>query len=247
MNPLPGIRVFAAGARLAADRQLLKYTWLPAVLSLAIITGGFLFASSQIDAAAAALRGSLPQWLGFIEWLLVPIAYFVGIAVSAWVFGFVAIILASPFLGMLANAVERKVYGTSPAEAAGLSPTLLESIAREARKLGYHLPRLLIVFIVTLIPIVNLAAPLIWLVFGAWTMAVQFADYAGENRRQPFAQTLVRLRGNRAAALGFGICATLALALPLLNFLLIPVAVSGGTLLWHDSDELNRSASQRIG
>ena len=153
MNPLPGVEAFAAGARLAADRQLLKYTWLPALLSLAIIVGGFMFATSQIDAAAADLGNSLPQWLRFIEWLLLPIAYLVGIAVSAWAFGFVAIILASPFFGTLANAVERMVYGSSPAAEA--SPTLRESIAREARKLGYHLPRLLIVFILTLIPVVN--------------------------------------------------------------------------------------------
>ena len=241
MNPLAGVRAFAAGARLAGDRQLLKYTWLPAVLSLAIITGGFMFASSQIDAAGSALRSSLPQWLGFVEWLLVPILYLFGIAISAWAFGFVAVILASPFLGMLANAVERKVYGSSPADTVGLWPTLLESLAREARKLGYHLPRLLIVFILTLIPVINLAAPLIWLVFAAWTMAVQFCDYPAENRHQPFAETLERLRRNRAAALGFGICASLVLAIPLLNFLLIPVAVSGGTLLWH---ELSHSASQ---
>ena len=89
MNPLAGVRAFTAGARLAGDRQLLKYTWLPAVLSLAIITGGFMFASSQIDVAGSALRSSLPQWLGFVEWLLVPILYLFGIAISAWVMAFV--------------------------------------------------------------------------------------------------------------------------------------------------------------
>ena len=67
---------------------------------------------------------------------------------------------------------------------------------------------------------------------GAWTLAVQFADYPLENRGRPFRDTLTLLRANRAAALGFGACATLALAVPLVNFLLVPVAVAGGTLLW---------------
>lgn len=233
MNPLVGFRAFADGARLATDRRLLRYTLIPATISLLIILIGFSFASELIDEAGKSLRSSLPQWLAFLEWFLIPLLYLLGIALSAWLFGFLAVILASPFLGALANAVERKVYGTAPPDDAGLWRGLLDGLAREGRKLAYHLPRLLIVFVLTLIPVVNLVSPLLWLVFGAWTMAVQFCDYPGENRQQPFSATLAQLRAHRAAALGFGICACLALAVPLLNFLLIPVAVSGGTLLWH--------------
>ncbi len=103
---------------------------------------------------------------------------------------------------------------------------------REGRKLLYHLPRLLIVATLSVIPFINTFAPLLWLVFGAWTLAVQFADYPAENRGLPFADTLERLRRQRWTALGFGACATVALAIPVLNFLLVPVAVAGGTLLW---------------
>ncbi len=64
-------------------------------------------------------------------------------------------------------------------------------------------------------------------------MAVQFCDYPTENRNLPFADTLKRLHRHRGAALGFGGCTTLFLAIPVLNFLVIPIAVAGGTLLWH--------------
>jgi len=232
VNPLVGFRAFFDGARLARDRHLLRFTWIPATIALAIIVVGFSFASSMIDDAAETLHSSLPEWLTFLEWLLIPLLYLLGIAFSAWAFGFLAVILASPFLGALANAVERKVYGTAPPHTAGVWQGLLESLTREARKLAYHLPRLLVVFIITLIPVVNILSPLLWLVFGAWTMAVQFCDYPGENRHQPFSATLSLLRQHRGAALGFGTCTCLLLAVPLLNFLVIPVAVSGGTLLW---------------
>jgi CysZ protein len=96
---------------------------------------------------------------------------------------------------------------------------------------------LLLVFVITLIPVINLASPAIWLLFGAWTMAVQFVDYPTENRQQPFRETLDKLKSNRAAALTFGLCATGALMIPLVNFLLIPVAVAGGTVLWRTLEQ----------
>ncbi|MCB1684620.1 MAG: hypothetical protein KDI31_09045, partial [Pseudomonadales bacterium] len=50
-------------------------------------------------------------------------------------------------------------------------------------------------------------------------------------RARPFSDTLQLLNANRMAALAFGFCTSVALAIPLLNFLLIPVAVAGGTVL----------------
>ena len=148
-----------------------------------------------------------------------------------------AVLVASPFLGGLSRQVEHLRYPDVPLNAPPFWQGVAIAFKREGRKLGYHLPRLVGVFLVTLIPVVNVLSPVIWFGFGAWILAVQFADYPADNRGLPFTLTLERLRRNRATALGFGACATLALAIPLLNFLLIPVAVAGGTLLWHHCRE----------
>ena len=50
--------------------------------------------------------------------------------------------------------------------------------------------------------------PALWFGFGAWLMAVQFADYASENQAQPFDYTLQQLAQVRARSLGFGACAS---------------------------------------
>ena len=86
----------------------------------------------------------------------------------------------------------------------------------------------------------NAFAPLLWLGFGAWMMAVQFCDYTTENRLHEFSDTLDLLSANRAAALGFGVCVTVAMSIPLLNFIVAPIAVTGGTLLMQQIRE-NRS------
>ncbi len=240
-----GVQAFVDGSRLARRSDLMAYTLIPALISLVIISAGTWIAFEQIESWGSALSERLPSWLGFLEVVLVPLLYLIGVVLGIWLFGLLAVVISSPFLGILSSAVERKVYGRAPEETgawwASIGPTLM----RELRKLGYHLPRLLLVFVLTLIPLVNVAAPFIWLLFGAWTMAVQFCDFPVENRQQPFKDTLLVLQQNRAAALGFGLCTALVLAIPLLNFVLIPVAVSGGTLLWHDLTQTDNTTADR--
>lgn len=231
---IAGVQIFLDGARLARDRRLARYTWVPVMLSFAIIGVGLGLAFSYLSDLSDYLVGLLPGWLDFLGFVLAPLLYLLGLLMGAWLLGLLAVLIASPFLGDLSIEVERLRYPESPVHTADFWRGVAMSFKREARKLAYHLPRFLGVFIITLIPVVNALSPFIWLLFGAWTMAVQFADYPAENRGLPFAQTLERLRRNRASALGFGACASLALAVPLLNFLLIPVAVAGGTLLWHE-------------
>lgn len=237
MNPATGIRAFASGFRWARHPSLRYYTWLPMLISLVVCAAGlYLTLDALVDASDRLLAG-LPGWLDWLDVILTPLIYLVGILIGAWLFGLLAVLIASPFLGAFSLALERVVYGSAPETDTRIWTDVGASLIREARKLGYYLPRLVVVFLLTLIPVVNIAAPVIWLLFGAWTLAIQFADYPTENRQRPFAETLARLKANRGAALAFGACATGVLAIPFLNFLLIPVVVAGGTLLWHALDE----------
>jgi len=226
-----GIDAFRDGFGAARGPGLRKYTWLPALVSLVVISIGLWVTFGYIGALTAWITGALPGWLEFLGAILGPILYLLGILVGTWLFGFLAAFVAGPFLGDLSIAVERR-DGGGPQQPPGVLAGAVSAVGRETRKLLYHLPRLLAVFLVTLIPVVNAVSPLLWFLFGAWTLAVQFCDYPTENRGRPFQDTLGLLREHRAAALGFGACATLALAIPLVNFLLVPVAVAGGTLLW---------------
>lgn len=232
MTVSDGLRAFRDGGRAARAPGLGRYTWLPALVSLAVVGAGLYLALGYLAELSLRLTGMLPDWLGFLGAVLTPLLYLLGILAGAWLFGFLAVLVASPFLGDLSLAVERQQFGSGVPEPPSLLRGAAGALGRELRKLGYHLPRLLGVFVITLIPGVNALAPAVWLLFGAWTLAVQFCDYPAENRGQPFRDTVSLLRRHRGAALGYGACATLALAIPLVNFLLIPVAVAGGTILW---------------
>lgn len=151
---------------------------------------------------------------------------------AGWLLGFLAVLLTSPFLGALSARAEGEAFGAGPDAEPIASPSIMRTLGREGRKLAYHLPRLLGLFVLTLIPVVNAAAPFLWFAFGAWTLAVQFVDYAAGNRGLEFRDTVALLRTNRAAAFGFGAPVALLLAVPFAALVVIPVAVCGGAVLW---------------
>ena len=227
-----GVRAFLDGARMVRRPGMRRYVWAPAALSLVVITAGLYFTFGYVEALGAWLRDTLPDWLSFLSTVLVPLVYVLGVLIAGWLFALVAVLIASPFLGDLSLAVERADGGSAPPDGLPWWAGIPGALAREGRKLVYHLPRLLGVFLLTLIPLLNTVAPLIWFAFGAWLVAVEFCDFPTENRRRPFLDTLTLLKRHRAAALGYGGIATLALAVPLVNFLFVPAAVAGGTLLW---------------
>ncbi len=235
MTVTDGVRAFVDGAGLVRTSQLGAYIWLPALVSAAIVAIGLWAAFAYADQLGEWLVASLPSWLDFLSTILVPLLYLIAVLVGTWLFGFVAIILSSPFHGNLSAALEPHL-DRAPANPAATRPLHLEALAalrRELRKLRYQLPRLIGVLLATFIPVLNVASPLLWLLFGAWMLAVQFADLPAENRQEDFSATLELLRQNRGAALGFGLCVTPLLAIPIVNFVVVPLAVAGGTVLWH--------------
>ena len=213
--------------------SLRAFVWWPMAVSLVLVAALLGFGFTLVRDAIAAVVDFLPDWLDWLARVLAPLLYAVGVLVAGWLFGFVAVLVASPFLGVLSARAERLAFGDGPAEVeGGVWHTIVTAFAREGRKLAYHLPRLAVVLVVSFVPLLNAAAPVLWFAFGAWMLAVQFVDYAAENRGLGFAATLALLRANRAAALGFGALATLLLAVPFGALFVIPAAVSGGAVLW---------------
>lgn len=106
------------------------------------------------------------------------------------------------------------------------------TFSREMRKLGYFLPRAIGLFILSFIPVVNVVAAPLWLMFGVWMMAIQYIDYPADNNKMSWQDMLAWLRSKRWQSLGFGGITYLALMIPGVNVLMMPAAVAGATLFW---------------
>ena len=96
-------------------------------------------------------------------------------------------------------------------------------------------------FLFSLIPVVNLIAPVLWVVFGSWLLSLEYFDYPMGNHDIVFAEEKRYLGERRGIALGFGGGVMVMTSIPVVNFVTMPIAVAGATLLW--VEQLQNSGS----
>ena len=86
------------------------------------------------------------------------------------------------------------------------------------------------------------------MLFGAWMLAISYRGLPhGQPRPELSRAAPHRLGQHRYLALGFGGAAMAALAIPLVNFLVIPAAVAGATILWVERLDRRPPAGRRTG
>jgi len=88
--------------------------------------------------------------------------------------------------------------------------------------------------ILSIIPGLNVIAPFLWALFGAWGMALEYLAYPLENQGVLFSEQKALVKSVRLGALSFGGLAVLGLTVPVLNIIVAPAAVIGATLYFHD-------------
>ena len=224
MGFVAAVRCFIGSFDRAFSPPTRNYILLPALVSLAIVSGGLVFALAYVQDAINYLT-TISWWPDWLSAIVEPLLYILGVLIGAWLFGFIAAIVGSPFYGELSNSVLPNSEAVMPK----WWQTLLPTLRREWTKLKYLLPRLLGLLLLGFVPVINVIAPALWLLYGGWLMAVQFCDYPFENRSRSFTETLDRLRTHRLACMGLGAGITLGMSIPLLNFVVAPVAVVAGS------------------
>ncbi|MBO3274833.1 sulfate transporter CysZ [Pseudomonas schmalbachii] len=239
MSTLRGPQYLSEGLKLMLSPNLRLFVLLPLSVNILLFIGLIGFAVNEFNHWVDWLMPSLPSWLDFLEYILWPLFVALVLLILFFTFTLVANIIAAPFNGFLAEKVEVVVRGQDnfPAFSWGeLMAMVPRTVGRELRKLAYFLPRMIGLFILSLIPGLNLIAAPLWLLFGIWMMAVQYIDYPADNHKLGWNEMLAWLREKRWQSLGFGGATYLALLVPGLNLLVMPAAVAGATLFWVRED-----------
>ncbi len=234
-QPLSGFGYLLAGFKLLLRPALWPYLLLPLLINMLVFGLLLWLAADQFGAVVDMLLPTLPEWLAWLAWLLWLIFMLVAAIIIFFTFSIIANLIAAPFNGLLAEAVERLLTGTPPPPAGSLWQALRETpraLADELRKLAYYLLWAVPLGLLFLLPLINLAAPLLWMLFSAWMLALQYLDYPLGNHGLRFAAQRQRLRGQPLLGLGFGGAVLLATLIPLLNLIIMPAAVAGATRLW---------------
>lgn len=213
-----------------------RFVLVPLAINLVLLSLATYFAFSNLNSWYQSLHSSdnwLLQWLiTHLDWLLWPVIVILVLLLVFFSFALLANWLAAPFNGLLAEAVEKHLRGyKSPAADSHFLAEIPRLFAREWRKLVYYLPRALACLLLFVTPLA-FVAPLIWFVFNAWMAAIQYLDYPMDNHKIPFNDMLAQIRQRRSQSFGFGSLVLLLTMVPLVNILLMPVAVAGATSLW---------------
>ncbi len=80
---------------------------------------------------------------------------------------------------------------------------------------------------------------MLWALFGAWGMALEYLAYPLENQGVLFSEQKELVKSVRLGALSFGGLAVLGLTIPILNIIVAPAAVIGATLYFNEIKVIN--------
>jgi CysZ protein len=246
---LSGPQYLREGLKLVLSPGLRLFVLLPLAINLVLFVGLIYFAGHQFSLWVDHLMPTLPSWLSFLNYLLWPLFVVLVVLMVFFTFTMLANIIAAPFNGFLSEKVEVVVRGTDdfPAFSWGeLIAMVPRTLAREMRKLGYFLPRAIGLFILSFIPVVNLIAAPLWLLFGVWMMAIQYIDYPADNHKLGWNEMLAWLRQKRWQSMSFGGIVYLVLLVPVVNLLMMPAAVAGATLFWVREQGAEAMARQNV-
>ena len=81
-------------------------------------------------------------------------------------------------------------------------------------------------------PLLSPVAALLWMVYTVWVLTLEYADFPMANHGMTFPQIRERLASKRFLSLGFGTMVMITTLIPLVNFLVMPVAVAGATKMY---------------
>ena len=229
------------GWRLIRTPGLRRFVVAPLLINLMIFAGLGWWINTLATQwlQSLALFASLGDWwiINAIEVVLRWIVTLVLVFSLAYLFTLLANLLGAPFNGLLSERVEAHLTGQIPNQAPGWM-TLIKSVPRllgsEVSKLLYLIICIVPLLILQFIPVINLVAPLLLFLFGAWMFALEYMDYPMGNRGAVFRDVRKRLRKHRSAAFGFGSVVAVLSMVPLANLIIMPVAVAGATALYVD-------------
>ena len=215
-------------------KGLRRFVIIPFIINLTLFTTATWFATDKISTLITWMLSYLPawlEWLSFVLWLLFGA---LGLLIIFYTFTIVANFVGSPFNSLLSEKLESELSGSLPPSSGRQSTfaSIKDALLTELQKLGYLLMWIVPLFLLTFVPIVNLFLPVIWFIFGAWMLCIEYMDYPMGNHEIKFPIQREQLRQNRALALGFGTFIMMITAIPVLNFFAMPIAVTGATQLW---------------
>ena len=222
------------GFELIRLKGIRRFVFIPLLINLILFSGAFYFIFIELEHYMNLIMGWLPNWLDWLSAILWLLAVITVLVVFSFLFSTAANWLAAPFNGLLSEKIESILVGevTPSGNMLDIVKDIPRTLGREWTKLAYYVPRAIGFFILMwILPVIG---QVIWFLFVAWMMAVQYKDYPFDNHKISFNQMKQSLKQRQGLSYGFGISVAIFSMIPIVNLIIMPVAICGATALWVD-------------
>lgn len=233
-NPLIGAGYLIRGFGLIWQPGIKRFAIGPLLLGTLAFFLPFFWLYAKFVDWTERFSAWLPEWLhwaGDALWLLFGLAL---VLCVTYLFTAVALLITAPFNGLLAEKVEYRLSGMTapPLPWKRMLGEMGANVSRTLHNLLYFLRFGAPLLVLSLLPLLNLLALPLWLLFSAWYLSIQYLDIPLSNHRIPFPQVRRWAAEQRLTSFGFGGLTLLCSMIPLLNLLVVPAAVAGATAFW---------------
>mgnify|MGYP006086457481 FL=1 len=245
INSLSGADYFFKGFELIRRKGVRRFVFIPLAINILLFSIAFYYLLNQIDHLMVWIESTIPNWLSWISYLLWPLAILSVFIIFSFIFTAVANWLGAPFNGLLSEKIEflllsdksRNTFNSNTQtilpDDSGMKDIIKDiprTLSREWQKFSYYLPRAVGFFILLVtLPIVG---QILWFLFVAWMMAIQYKDYPFDNHKVSFIEMKKVLKRNQKLSYSFGVTVAIFSMIPIINLIVMPVAICGATALW---------------
>jgi CysZ protein len=224
LNPLLAVESLLAGAKLLGHKELRKFILIPIFINLVLFSSLLYLVYNYVGGLIGQF---IPDWLLWLSWLIYPLTLISFFLAGFFTFTLIANLIAASFYGGL-SAKTKKIIAHETGDI--VEQKMLAMIGSELKRILYLVSRLIPVLIISLIPGLNIIAPILWLLFGAWALSLEYFAYPLENEGALFKEQRGILSEVRIGALSFGGLVLLGLTIPIINILVPPIAVISATI-----------------
>ncbi|TDJ21874.1 MAG: sulfate transporter CysZ [Gammaproteobacteria bacterium] len=229
---MKGAVCLGRGFRIMRQPGVRIYAVVPLLINLVLFASLIWFGYEQFSPLVDYMMSWVPAIFNFLRWVIwIVISTFTAIFIF-FTFTPIANIVAAPFNALLSEKIEIKLTGKAISANSSFMQMARDSFLSQIRKLIYIISWSAVLLLISLIPLVNFAAPFLWVIFGSWLLSLEYLDYPMGNHELNFTRQRQILAARKGLSLGFGSSVMVLTSIPLLNFIVMPVAVAGATVLW---------------
>ncbi|MFA5982465.1 MAG: sulfate transporter CysZ [Methylococcaceae bacterium] len=223
-NPALVVSSFVKALKLLTTPGIRQFLIIPILINILLYGTAFSLSYFYMN---ELIEQFIPAWLHWLNWVLWPLFFICFSIVVFFSFTVLANLLAAPFYGKLAAKTQWLITGQVGSEV--IQP-LRKVMLAEIKRANYLAVRFIPSLILFIIPGVNIVAPFLWALLGAWGMALEYLAYPLENEGILFSEQKQLLKARRLSALSFGGITMFGLTVPVLNIVMAPLAVIAATI-----------------